>query len=222
MSHADVIIKVIAFTLLCYRAEELGGMTVVWHKVAKRGHSSKELMARWQCSSDLPPLDTRGLSVRILSLGLFLELPQGSTCHSSLDLYSWPPCHILKGDEFCSDMELPYRPFKAPSPPATLPPHEWFGSSAWWGQETQCHVCLQSSPFCPLSLSPHPSSSPSHKAPARPGAQRSQGGQKPFRLLVCSVCTSPFPLVPCPSSPNLQHLETMGQTHILLTAIFNF
>lgn len=29
MSHADVIIKVMAFTLLDYRAEELSGVTVV-------------------------------------------------------------------------------------------------------------------------------------------------------------------------------------------------
>lgn len=152
MSHADVIIKVIAFPLLGYRAEELRGVTVVWHKVAERGHSSKELMARWPFSSGLPPLDTGRMSVRILSLGLFLELPQGSTCHSSLDSYSWPPCHILKGDEFCSDVDLPFRPSKAPSPSCHIAPAWMIRQQCLMGQEMHCHVCPQSSPL--LSLVP--------------------------------------------------------------------
>lgn len=207
MSHADVVIKVLAFTLLCYGAEELREVTVFWHEMANKwGPSSKELTAKWPFSSDSPPQDTKSPSVRILSLGPFLELLQGSTCHSSLDPHSWAVLSRFKG-RWVFVLTQIFQALQVPLPilPHCLPTSMIRQQCLMWGQETRCYSCPQSSPFVSLVSFSSPPISSVTKRPRLASPGRVPGVVRNHSRFLSAVSALRLCLLRCPVPPSSTH-----------------
>lgn len=212
MSHADVIIKVIAFTLLCSRAEALRVVTLLWFEVAKQGHSHKLLMARWPLAG-FALSGHRDTECENSVLGPISGMASGQHLSLIPDPHSHLSSYFKGPGVFALTLELPFWLFKSPFPSCHIAcPHEWLGSSTWQCGDRRCIVifALILSPcLCPCILPTLHLPTHHKKTQLSLSWKDAQSGKKPLQVLACSVGTPLFlPYMTCTSISNLQQLET--------------